>query len=72
MGSFGLYFHITVHLQGTSGQEPKDLEAGTEAEPTEESCLLACVHSLLSQLFVFFYFWFCFLRGFLYEALAIL
>ena len=44
-GLFGLYFLITVYHQKKSGQELKEgrtLEAGADAEATEECCLLAC------------------------------
>jgi hypothetical protein len=42
---FGLYVHITLHHQRKSGQELKqgrNLEAGVDADATEECCLLAC------------------------------
>jgi hypothetical protein len=48
-----LHFRITVHHQKKSGQELKqsrNLETGADAEAMEGSCLLACVHGLLSQL----------------------
>ena len=52
-GGKGLYLHIAVQNQRKSGQELKqgrNLEAGADAEATEECCLLACSYllSLLS------------------------
>jgi hypothetical protein len=52
-GLFGLSFHTTVHYQRKSGQELKqgrNLEAGADAETTEDAAYRLALHGLFSLL----------------------
>ena len=54
-GFFSSYFHITVHHRRKSEQklqQSRNLEAGADAEATEECCLLACSPMACSTCFI--------------------